>query len=204
MDGRSERWFTIPNIITYIRFLLIPAFVVLHLKGNPGWALGLFVGAAASDGIDGLLARLLDQRSKIGAILDPIADKVLVFSALVTLIIEDRLPLLLLLLIVFRDGWMIFGAFIVKRKNLELPTKPSRVGKYATFSLTFLVVLALVDQYAATSETLHAYTAVVGFIAALCVVISTVQYFTRFGYLLFAPARAAAASSSAEGSTRPR
>lgn len=188
-EERLDRWFTIPNCITYARFALIPVFVVMHLTGNPGWALGIFVGAAASDGIDGFLARVLNQRSKLGAILDPFADKLLVLSALVTLVIEDRIPLLLLLLILFRDGWIAFGALLVKHKNLDLPTSPSRIGKYATFSLALLVVLALVDQYVARSELLHAYTAVVGFIASLCVLISTIQYFARFGYLLFAPAR---------------
>ncbi len=188
-EERTERWLNVPNAITYVRFALIPVFVVQHLNGNPGWALTVFVVAAASDGIDGLLARLLNQRTKLGALLDPIADKLLVFSALVTLVIERRLPLLLLLLILFRDGWMIVGAAVVRHKRLDLPARPSRVGKYATFSLVLLVVLALVDQYAANSETLHAYTAVMGFIAGLCVVISTFQYFARFGYLLFAPAR---------------
>lgn len=195
MSEPLDRWFTIPNIITYVRFLLIPVFVVLHLGGSPGWALGVFIGAAASDGIDGLLARLLNQRSKLGAILDPLADKVLVFSALVTLVIEGRIPALLLLLIIFRDGWITFGALLVRRKKLEIPTAPSRIGKYATFTLTLLVVLALFDQYAADSELLHAYTAVVGFISGLCVVISTIQYFSRFGYLLFAPARPAKSNS---------
>lgn len=187
MSEPLDRWFTVPNLITYLRFLLIPVFVVLHLNGSPGWALAVFIGAAASDGIDGFLARVLDQRSRLGAILDPFADKLLVSAALVTLVIERRLPVLLLLLILFRDGWIAFGALWVRHKRLEIPTSPSRIGKYATFTLTLLVVLALVDQYVARSELLHAYTGVVGFIAALCVVISTIQYFARFGHLLFAP-----------------
>ena len=187
----AERWLNVPNAITFVRFLLVPVFVFLHLTGRPGWALATFVVAAASDGIDGLLARVLDQRTKLGGLLDPIADKLLVSSALITLVIEQRIPLWLLLLIFFRDGWMVFGAFVVRRKNLEIPTKPSRIGKYATFTFTVLVVLALVDQSVADNALLHAYTAVVGFIAGLCVVISTFQYFARFGYLLFVPGRPA-------------
>lgn len=183
-----ERWLTIPNSITFARLALIPVFVALHLLGRPGWALLTFVIAGLSDGIDGLLARLLDQRSKLGGILDPIADKLLVLSAYVTLTIEQRLPIWLLALILFRDGWMVIGFIMVRMKNLDVPTQPSRIGKYATFSLVVLVVLALWDQ-STTNDVLHAYTAVWGFIAAQCVVISTLQYFARYGYLFFVPGR---------------
>lgn len=181
-------WLTIPNIITLFRLALVPVFVALHLTGAPLWALGCFAVAAVSDGIDGLLARLLHQQSKLGGILDPIADKVLILGALSTLVIERRLPIWLLALILLRDGWMFYGALVVRRKNLEIPTAPSRIGKYATFAMTVLVVLSLVDQ-AVNSDTLHAYTAVVAFIAGLCVVVSTLQYVARYGYLFFTPAR---------------
>lgn len=183
-----ERWLNLPNAITFVRLTLIPVFIVLHLLGKPGWALFTFMVAAASDGIDGLLARLLDQRTKLGALLDPVADKILVVSAYVTLTIERRLPIWLLALILFRDGWMVIGLVTVRFKHLDVPAQPSRIGKYATFSLVVLVVLALWDQ-STVNETLHAYTAVWGFIAAQCVVISTIQYFARFGYLFFAPGR---------------
>lgn len=187
-----ERVLTVPNCITFGRFGLIPVFVLLHLAQRPGWALATFAVAAVSDGIDGLLARLLDQRTKLGGILDPIADKLLVFAALCTLVVERRLPVWLLGLVVFRDAFMGVGALVVKRKNLEIPAAPSRIGKYATFTLTVLVALALVDQIVGESEELHAYTKVVGFIAALCVAISTVQYLARFGYLFFVPPKSSA------------
>jgi cardiolipin synthase len=182
-------WLTVPNLISLVRLGMVPVFMWLHLAGRPGWALGVFAAAAASDSLDGLLARLLDQRSKLGGILDPVADKVLVLSALVTLVIERRIPGWLLALVVFRDGWMVIGALVVRRKRLEIPTAPSRIGKYATLTLISLVVLALADQVVENDAQLHAYTAVVGFLAGLCVVASTVQYFHRFGYLFFAPAR---------------
>jgi len=183
----TTRWLTIPNAITIVRIILVPVFVALHLVGRPGWALVCFIVAAASDGIDGFLARVLNQRSKLGALLDPIADKLLVSAALVTLVIERQLPWWLLVLIGIRDGWMAFGALWVRHKRLEIPTTPSRIGKYATFGMTVLVVLALLDQALEPSELLHAYMVVFGFVSALCVVISTLQYFWRFGYLLFAP-----------------
>jgi cardiolipin synthase len=171
-----------------MRLLLVPVFVCLHLFGEPVWALVCFAVAALSDGLDGLLARALNQRTRLGAILDPIADKLLVFAALCTLIAERQLPPWLLALVIFRDSWMIIGAIVVRRKNLEIPTAPTRIGKYATFGMTLLVVLSLMDQ-AANSPALHAYVVVLSYTAGLCVAVSTLQYFSRFGHLFFAPAR---------------
>lgn len=183
----SNRWLTVPNAITIARILLVPVFVVLHIVDRPGWALACFAVAAGSDGIDGLLARLLNQRSKLGGLLDPIADKLLMSTALVTLVVERRLPIWLLVVVLVRDAWMAGGALAVKHKHLEIPTAPSRIGKYATFTLACLIFVALIDQVVGTSQTLHAYMVVFGFVAGLCVVISTLQYFARFGYLLVAP-----------------
>ena len=143
-DSNRLDWLTLPNVITLFRLALVPVFVAMHLTGAPLWALGCFALAALSDGIDGFLARLLNQRSKLGGILDPIADKVLILAALCTLVIEHRLPAWLLGLILVRDGWMFVGALMVRWKHLEVPTAPSRIGKYATFTLIVLVVLSLV------------------------------------------------------------
>ncbi|HZN94853.1 MAG TPA: CDP-alcohol phosphatidyltransferase family protein, partial [Myxococcales bacterium] len=95
----------------------------------------------------------------------------------------------LLVMVVLRDGWMAVGALMVRHKRLEIPTSPSRVGKYATLGLITTVVLALVGQAIGESPRLEAYTAVIGFLSGLCVAASTVQYLYRFGYLFFAPAR---------------
>jgi len=183
---RSD-WLTIPNLITIGRIGMVPVFVELSLTGHTVAALWTFIVAAASDGIDGLLARVLDQRSHLGGILDPIADKALVLSAMLVLVFTGKLPWWLLALVVFRDGWMVIGALMVRRKRLEIPTAPSRVGKYATLGLLTAVVLALVVQAVGKSPMLEAYTAVIGFLAGLCVAASTVQYFLRFGYLFWAP-----------------
>src|SRR5229473_1625108 len=157
----DPHWLNVPNCITLFRFALVPVFVWLYLVEDPEWALGCFTVAAISDGLDGFFARLLNQRTKLGAILDPIADNLLV----------------------------ILGAGMVKWKNLEIPTSPSRIGKYATFTLICLVVLALVTSSERAPRALDAYVPVLAFISALCVVISTIQYFARFGYLWFEPAR---------------
>ncbi|MBI3182245.1 MAG: CDP-alcohol phosphatidyltransferase family protein [Myxococcales bacterium] len=195
----AAEWRTIPNLITLGRLALVPVFLALQLTGRPRWALVCFAVAMASDFIDGLLARVLHQRSRIGGILDPAADKLLLLAGLVTLMAEGRVPLWLVALVAFRDATMTLGAIVVQRKNLEVPIAPTRIGKYATFALSCLIVLALVGL-TAESPLLVAYTAVVGFIAGLCVAISTVQYSARFGYLFFAPPR----SSPSVDDEKPR
>lgn len=185
----EANWINVPNSITLFRLALVPVFLTLQVTHQPEWALACFAMAAISDGLDGLLARLLNQRTKLGGVLDPVADKVLIFAALVVLVLQSRLPLWLLLVTAFRDLLMVVGAIVVKRKNLEIPTHPSRIGKYATFALICVVVLSLASASTHAPSSLPVYVAVLGFIAALCVVISTVQYFARFGYLWFAPGR---------------
>ena len=85
----ADAW-TVPNLLTYLRLLAVPVFVSLHLGGRPGWALVLFLGAVLTDSLDGMLARLLHQQSKLGAFLDPLADKLLTGAALIMLFVEHR------------------------------------------------------------------------------------------------------------------
>lgn len=186
----ADTW-TVPNLLTYLRLFALPVFVVLHLGGRPGWALVVFLAAALTDSLDGLLARLLDQRTKLGAFLDPVADKLLTGAALIVLFVEGEAPLWMLLLVAFRDGSMALGAVMVRRKGLELPAAPSRVGKYATFALTCFLVLGLFDETFTGSPLLHAWLLVAGYFTGLCVAISTAQYFLRWGHLWVAPARRA-------------
>ena len=184
----SDAW-TVPNVLSYLRLAAVPVFVSLHLGGRPGWALIVFLAAAVTDWLDGLLARLLDQRTKLGAFLDPLADKLLIGAALIVLFLENEAPLWMVALVAFRDGAMALGAMVVKRKGLELPSRPSRVGKYATFALTCFIVLGLFDETFTNSEVLHAWLLVAGYFTGLCVAISTAQYFLRWGHLWVAPAR---------------
>ncbi len=86
--------FTLPNLLTYARIGLIPAFVALMMADEPqarAWAVGLFVLSAVTDFLDGYLARALDQHSALGRMLDPIADKLLVAAALVLLVADGGL-----------------------------------------------------------------------------------------------------------------
>ena len=184
----ADAW-TVPNLLTYLRLLAVPVFVLLHVGGRPGWALAVFLVAAFTDALDGLLARLLGQQTALGAFLDPLADKLLTGAALIMLFIEGEAPLWMLLLVAFRDGSIALGALVVKRKGLDLPAAPSRIGKYATFALTCFLVLGLLDETFSDSPLLHAWLLVAGYFTGFCVAVSTAQYFFRWGHLWVAPAR---------------
>lgn len=186
----ADAW-TVPNLLTYLRLLAVPVFVLLHLLGLPGWALVVFLVAAFTDALDGLLARLLSQQTRLGAFLDPLADKLLTGAALIMLFVEGEAPLWMLLLVAFRDGAIALGALVVRRKGLDLPAAPSRIGKYATFALTCFLVLGLLDEALTDSPLLHAWFLVAGYFTGFCVAVSTAQYFIRWGYLWVAPAKRA-------------
>jgi len=173
-------WLTIPTGITLFRIALVPVFLGLELTGHAGWALACFGVASLSDILDGLLARVLDQRTWLGSVLDPFADKLLGFTAVAALTVQRQLPWWLFLFLLFRDLSIITGAGIARWKHASLPTTPTRIGKYATFSLLLLICLALLSEQLGRPPVLHAYTQVVGVQAALCILISTGQYFVRF------------------------
>src|SRR5205823_6400910 len=123
LESRRD-WLTVPNGITAFRLLLAPVYIALQWTLHPAVALAVFALAMALDAVDGLAARLLNQRSKLGGLLDPIADKVLVFVALLSLWPAHRAPAWLLGVVLSRDGMMVVGALVVKRKHLEIPAAP--------------------------------------------------------------------------------
>ncbi|MBC7933212.1 MAG: CDP-alcohol phosphatidyltransferase family protein, partial [Rubrivivax sp.] len=81
----ASRVITLPNVLTMIRMALIPVFVGALYYQRFGWALAIFVAAGVTDGLDGLIARRLNQYSQLGQILDPIADKLLLVTSFITL-----------------------------------------------------------------------------------------------------------------------
>ena len=102
----------LPNFITLARLLMVPLTVWLIISEAYGFAFAVFVAAGISDGIDGYLARRLDQRSELGAYLDPLADKALLVSVYVTLGFLKAIPAWLAILVVTRDI-LIVGAIIL-------------------------------------------------------------------------------------------
>jgi cardiolipin synthase len=82
---------TVANQLTLLRMFLIPTFVILMVYERPGWALVAFAAAGITDGLDGLIARWTNQRTNLGAFLDPMADKLLLLAAIVILVVVKPL-----------------------------------------------------------------------------------------------------------------
>jgi cardiolipin synthase len=136
---------TIPNFITLLRFLLVPAVVYALLVGQMGWALAGFLIAGLSDGVDGFIARQFDQRSELGAYLDPAADKLLLVSVFVVLGLMGELPLWLVITAVSRDALIITAVLISTLMGQPVAVKPLLVSKANTAVQIVLASLVLFE-----------------------------------------------------------
>ncbi len=149
---------TTPNKITIARICLIPVFVMMALyygrsvaHGAPQewmrWAaISVFLLAAASDGIDGYIARRYNQVSKLGMVLDPIADKGLLLSGIITLSVSNwqyEFPVWFPVLIIARDIIIVTGVLVMQSVNGELRVKPSWMGKTATVAQMVAIGFAM-------------------------------------------------------------
>ena len=104
---------TIPNLITSIRIILVPVFIIYIINDDFYSALVVFILAGLSDGADGLIARLFDQKSKLGAFLDPLADKFLLATAFVILSLRAFIPSWLTVLVISRDVLILVGVLLL-------------------------------------------------------------------------------------------
>ena len=141
MQGRI---FTVPNQITLLRLGFLPIFLALISYERYRWALLVLVLAGLSDGIDGLLARKLNQKSSLGAYLDPIADKLLLSSSFVILAFKTRIAWWLTIIVLSRDILILIVAVVILLISGYRPFPPSIFGKLTTFFeilLVFTVVL---------------------------------------------------------------
>ena len=178
---RVSRLVTLPNALTASRIVLAPVFLVLYIRGDTVRALAAFAAAAATDVLDGLAARVLRQYTRLGAFLDPIADKFLAACALFALWQRGRLPLWLPLLVISRDAAQLLGAAALRWLRREIPVAPTRIGKYATFTIAATVVLSLAAEFLAwPAQQVMPVVAALGLIAAQCVAVSWFQYFLYF------------------------
>lgn len=172
---------TFATQITVFRILLIPVFVGTAIyygesvaTGNPNealrwWTIAIFALAALSDAVDGFVARRFNQRSRLGAILDPLADKLLLLSAIITLSFtgwRQHFPLWFPTLVIFRDLASIGGAFLIQHLAGSCHIHPHWTGKVATFAQFAAVLWLMLDiPHLAWPVTLAGlFTALSGFI----------------------------------------
>ena len=136
----------VPNALTLVRILTIPGFLILLTSGRPGLALAMFVAGGITDALDGAIARLTDTKTELGAILDPLADKLLLLSSFCVLALMELVPNWLTVLVLFRDVLLLAGyLFLFVFTGQWIEVRPSVVGKMTTFFQLGSVTLVLVS-----------------------------------------------------------
>jgi cardiolipin synthase (CMP-forming) len=134
---------SLANFITLARLLSVPVMIWLILNDQMTAAFWLFVAAGLSDAVDGYIAKRFDQRSHLGALLDPVADKTLLVSMYVTLGIANHLPNWLVILVVFRDVIIVGGFLLALAATLPMPSRPLGVSKVNTALQIILIAAVL-------------------------------------------------------------
>src|SRR5882672_1491588 len=134
----ARRVFTVPNQLTFLRLGFLPFFITLLFYEQYSWALLILILAALTDGMDGLLARSLNQKTALGAYLDPIADKLLLSSSFVVLALEGQIPRWLTILVIGRDVLILTTATVILLVSGYRQFPPSIFGKIATVTQILL------------------------------------------------------------------
>lgn len=145
---------SIPNLLTLLRIVLVPVLAWLQLRHAYAAALAVFLAAGMSDALDGFLARRWNQFTPLGAMLDPIADKLLTLTCVGLLAWQSLLPVWLALALVARDVAIVAGAAIYHRLagGLEMaPTLPGKTHTFLVFGL-FALILANAGELLSASE----------------------------------------------------
>jgi cardiolipin synthase len=166
---------TLPNFLTLLRIIAVPVFLILISNQRYGVGLVIFMAAGITDTIDGVLARLTNSKSDLGASLDPLADKLLLVSSFVILTWLGVIPSWLMILVLTRDVVILSGYLVIYFVSSPIEVNPTPVGKLNTFleMLTIgfaLVTLARPDMPMATVNLTAWYS------TAITVAISGVHY----------------------------
>lgn len=147
-DGRAASGggvLTIPNLISGFRLVMVPLFAWLALNGQNLAAVAVLAVAAASDWLDGRIARAMNQQSRLGELLDPAADRLFIFVTLVVLAVRDVVPVWFVVVILGRDVLLaVVLALLLAAKVGPLPVH--FVGKAGTFALLYALPLLLLAQ----------------------------------------------------------
>ena len=166
---------TVPNLLTFTRILLTPLLMWFLLNHRLTPALVVFFIAGLTDVLDGLIARRFHQKSRIGAILDPLADKFLLVSSFLLLGWLGLLPLWLVVMVVLRDVVIVTGtsALLLLRRQVEI--QPTVLGKFTTLTQLLTVLWALGSSLISITP----WDRVLAGITAMCCLASGAQYVNK-------------------------
>ena len=177
------------NQLTLFRMLVIPAIVILVVYGHLGWALVLFLVAAVTDGLDGVIARWSGNRTNLGAWLDPMADKLLLLTTFVVLTLpglglSNPLPVWLTVTVISRDVVIVLTAAIINLAVGRQTFKPSMLGKAAT---AIYLVTGVVTLYFNYLERVSVLVDVCVYASLSIAIVSGLHYIVRTARTVEAP-----------------
>ncbi len=136
---------TVPNVLSALRIALVPVFLVFVLVGDDVAALVVIVASAVSDFLDGIIARRFGQITRLGQLLDPAADRLFIFAAVIALAVREVVPWWLVVVIVGRDVFLAVLGLVLARHGYG-PLPVHHLGKLATFALFYALPLLVLGQ----------------------------------------------------------
>jgi cardiolipin synthase (CMP-forming) len=172
--NRSASPINIPNMLTVGRFVLTPVFIILLLRHQYGHALVIFAIASVSDALDGFIARRYDQRTPLGACLDPIADKLLHASAYITMTLLGLIPAWITVLVIVRDVTLVLGVAVITLTRKPYEVRPTIFGKASTLFQMLYVVVTLLDPQQLSMAAMHP---ILLWVTAMVTAFSGLHYF---------------------------
>jgi cardiolipin synthase len=141
----DKRIFTVPNQLTFLRLGFLPFFIIAIRYNRYDWALALLIVAGLSDGLDGLLARKLNQKTQLGSFLDPIADKLLLSSSYFMLALKGKIAWWLAILVLGRDVLILVACAVILLVVGRMAFPPSIFGKLNTAFQVLLVLIVILS-----------------------------------------------------------
>jgi cardiolipin synthase (CMP-forming) len=168
----SLRW--LPNAISMLRIVLVAPILLFIVQGRYELALVLFLVAGFSDGVDGFLAKRFGWGSRLGALLDPVADKLLIAGSFITLVIVGQVPLWLAAVVIARDVVILGGALAYSFLVAPVEGEPTRISKLNT-ALELLFILFVLSRAAFEWPAAISIT-VLGAAVLVTVVVSGIDY----------------------------
>lgn len=165
---------SLPNLISLSRIVLILPLLVALFIGSYAWAFGIFLVAAVSDGLDGAIARLSHATTRLGSLLDPIADKLLVITTMLMLYVSHKFPLWLLVAILIRTITVVICGSIYQRTVKQYEFTPNILSKVNVF-LEF-VLIAVILYFEAWAGFDYAYVQLLQFLVYATTVTSLLHY----------------------------
>lgn len=158
----------IPNLLTTVRLLLVPVFIVMFFRDHIT-AAAIFVIACLTDIVDGYIARHFDAQSKFGAVFDPLADKLMQISAIVCLYIADLFPVWALVILVCKECLLILGGANLLHHGVVVPA--NKFGKVSTVVLSLFVISSIL-----LGDILLPYINLIAFVAIIPTLLALASY----------------------------